>query len=93
MKWILLGDCVDSFDEDGNCLIDIFSDVSDFAVAEDASEEFHVDIEDIHIPTEVSQQLTFYINSERGVLFGYDDENDVHYFFCQDQPVSRPALH
>jgi len=85
-----LGSCVDSFDEDGDCIIDDlpFSDVSDFACREqDALEitrgEFEIIIKEI--PQDIKSKilghnLTYFVY--KGDIFViYDSDEDVHYFF------------
>tara|TARA_B100000700_G_C15063044_1_gene867375 strand:- start:9303 stop:10115 length:813 start_codon:yes stop_codon:yes gene_type:complete len=83
-----LGNCVDSFDENGDSLIDIFSDVSNFACIEEESKK--VSVEDFMIATKKSmfdiERLSLnkktYLESEnKDVYMIYDEDKDIHYFF------------
>lgn len=81
-----VGNCINSFDEDGDCVIpDLpFTDVSDLAYQlEDAIEigpsEFHskvssnTDFDGTHV--------VYYKLPDESVYVLYDTENDVHFFF------------
>jgi len=83
-----LGTCVDSFDEDGESLIDIFRDVSNFACIEEESNE--ISVEDFMIATKkdmfdienLSLNKKTYLESEnKDVYMIYDEDKDIHYFF------------
>lgn len=81
MGWKWIGDCTNSFDEDGDCLIGIFSDVSDFAVIEERASKVAINGDDLVMPEHVPFGLAFTTDRDRGVLFGYDVKSDVHHFF------------
>lgn len=81
------GNCIDSFDEDGDCLISLFSDVSDFACVEENSdkitrEEFlkECSIEGFDIPNKNVIYL-HYESQYRTVYMIYSLEEDIHFFF------------
>lgn len=89
------GSCVNSFDEDGESLIDLFSDVSDFAYVEENSslitlEEF---VEKVGVKREVLSKITklnqcdFLFNSERSICMLYNKIEDVHYFFIEQDKL------
>ena len=83
------GSCVNSFDEDGDSLIKLFSDVSDFAVKEEESEEvskdiiskFNINNELQNIANKKSTKLLF--NKDHDIYFLYDTAKDIHYFFSK----------
>jgi hypothetical protein len=71
-----VGNCVDSFDSDGDCINDFlpWADATEFAQAEERKEPAH--------PFQVAQrirQLEFYVMD--GVMVAYDPNRDVHYFY------------
>lgn len=85
--WAWQGNCVNSFDEDGNCVIDIFSDVSDFANVNESAVRIELtDADVIQAPPEVPKTLTFSRHVDRDLLIGYDDDTDVHHFFTRFWP-------
>jgi hypothetical protein len=89
----LVGNCTNSFDENGSCLFDFFIDVSDFAVADEAAMEM-----DKKQPLSVDDFWTYctqpknrpwdrheirYLYDERtGIFMLYDETEDVHHFFA-----------
>ncbi len=86
----LQGNCVESFDEDGNSLIDLFSDVTDFAQVEENSKEISRErfLSSVHIRDDEYDNLMgdfkniiFLENKDRKILMAYDNDADVHYFF------------
>jgi len=93
-----LGNCTNLFDENGDCVIHLFRDVSDFAwyagLAEckDYSEEEREGNKEI-----TKEEFTFFAGTPdfleliedcryfhycNGVVVAYDVEKDIHYFFC-----------
>lgn len=89
------GNCVNSFDVDGDSLIDLFSDVSDFAYVEENSslitlEEFvekvGLKIQELSKITKLSQ-CDFLFNSERSICMLYNKIEDVHYFFIEQDKL------
>jgi len=89
------GSCINSFDENGESLIDLFSDVSDFAYVEENSllitlEEF---VEKVGMKREILSKITklnecdFLFNSERSICMLYNKIEDVHYFFIEQDKL------
>lgn len=84
-----VGTCVDSFDDDGNCIVDElpWSTVSDFArVEENAATVFEdkfLSVCDVPKSIYLSTQNSAIqcLKSEDGVYMLYDEGSDVHYFF------------
>ena len=79
---------MDSFDEDGESLIGIFSDVSNFAYIEENSTT--INEKDFLIATKKDmfdiEKLTLnnkiYLESENKEIYMiYDEKDDIHYFF------------
>lgn len=89
MNFIYCGNCVNSFDEDGESLIDQFNDVSHFAYVEENCVE--INIEDFKKITGCSkshlEELTkiedsiFLHNEDEDIFMIYNKEEDIHYFF------------
>lgn len=94
-----LGDCVSSFDEDGNSLIDGLYDASDFACVEQDSDvisrkRFTKLINDPVILTGfediiMDKKTEFYHHKDRNFLLLYDGNVDIHYIFL-GREVPRP---
>ena len=82
-----IGDCTNSFDENGDSFIPIFSDVTDFAqVEEEATEipkwEFEKTIElEKAAGLPAIDKMSYWHHKDRDIHFAYDDEKDIHYFF------------
>ena len=80
----LVGTCIDSFDETGDCInLHLpWSNTSDFAVAEENAN--HLDknqfLSVITIPKKLSNHKLEYLNCD-GIFTLYDAETDIHYFF------------
>jgi uncharacterized phage-like protein YoqJ len=95
-KWIWQGNCVNSFDEEGDSLIPAFSDASAFAVSEEAATLYIVSNEDVfQSPSDVPKKLEFTFDESSGVLMGYDAANDIHHFFISErtqQHTSRQLM-
>ncbi len=82
----LVGTCVNSFDEDANCIIPQlpYGDTTEFAQAEEnatkiTKEEF---LQNVNVPKEIINIDAFYLHDENNdVYMLYDDKLDIHYFF------------
>ena len=92
----LLGNCVNSFDDDGDCIIDIFSDVSDFACVEEDSvkidketflSKIHMKLDEFDNSFGQFKNVEFLENKDRGIYMLYDIDSDVHYFFREVKEV------
>ena len=83
--WYLVGNCVNSFDDDGECVIDTFTDASDFASVLEKSTPIDVSgIGKVAAPEDVDlTKLSFSMSEDNQILIGYDEETDVHYFFSK----------
>ncbi len=89
-KYHLVGTCVNSFDEDGDCTVDNlpWSNVTDFAhydenATEITAKEFHQLAEIPHLITKITTNHNIkYLNSD-GVLSLYDLDDDIHYFLIR----------
>jgi hypothetical protein len=85
-KKVLVGTCVNSFDEDGDCIVDQlpWNTVSDFALDE---EENFVEI-DVHEFAEnceyciPKQHFKFYKLNDGKYYIAYNRDTDVHYFYA-----------
>lgn len=88
-----VGNCVNSFDDDGDCVLSIFRDTSDFAVAEEESKEVSKEVsKDIVKTFKMSSELEkiakrkttkLLYNEDRDIYFLYDTKKDIHYFFVR----------
>lgn len=77
------GNCVNSFDDNGSCLIGTFDDVSDFAYVEENSQIvdfsfFNKMTNNFKLP---EGNYIFYFHKNRNILMAYNKNSDVHYFF------------
>ena len=90
------GNCVNSFDSgSGDCITSIFNDVSDFAVQEEnakiiSKEEFDKYVSGYNLETSGNHEFQFY--PERNIFALYDMDNDIHYFFSEQQELEEEAL-
>ena len=75
------GNCVNSFDDSCNCIIDSlpWRDATDFAQALDNAEV----VKPFEYPSWVAIPHPFEYYQVDGVYIVYDDEDDVHYFFSE----------
>ena len=86
-KGFYLGSCVDSFDLEGNCLVDLpWSHVSDFAYAEENSQEltlteFLVGVSITEISGLIENNTVKYFQTPDDIFMIYDVDKDIHYFF------------
>lgn len=81
-----VGTCINSFDEDGNCSLDIFSDTTDFAQQEENAQEitkqqFLSKVKNIEMLPR--NEMKYLYIKDRDVLMAYDIEEDIHYFFSR----------
>ena len=85
-----VGNCVDSFDDEGDCIIDQlpYYDVLDFAVNEESAKEvtaeefsLYVDIPEDYQPIHALPGTIHLYDSLNQVYMLYDTDMDVHYFF------------
>lgn len=84
----LVGTCVNSFDEDGECTNSVpYRDVSDFAVHEEEAEEITREefLSKCEVPEKLRKLLkkdtTEFMVDTKGVYMLYDSNKDIHYFF------------
>jgi hypothetical protein len=82
----LVGTCVNSFDEDGNCTIPQlpYTDTTHFAQAEENATQITKDqfINNVNLPDNLKDINAIYLHDEdNDVYMLYDDQKDVHYFF------------
>ena len=75
-----IGNCVNSFDEEGNCLLSLFCDVSDFACVEEESEAISQQ-EFQHLTGCLIFYNVYLKHKKRGIFMGYNEEEDIHYFY------------
>lgn len=90
LKEQYLGSCVNSFDKDGECLIDElpYTDATEFAQAEEQAVEID-EREFKHnftVPIGIQQRLSahevkYLYDQRHDVYMIYDLDDDVHYFF------------
>lgn len=86
-KFFCVGNCVDSFDDSGECTNNFlpFCTVSDFALAEEdtvklSKEQFF----ELTCAEDLDLDCTYhgYVDHD-DLIVKYDLENDIHYFFVQ----------
>jgi len=82
----LVGNCVNSFDEDGNCTIPQipYKDTTQFAQSEENATQINKDqfMQNVNLPNNLKDIDAIYLHDKNHDLFMlYDDEKDVHYFF------------
>ena len=81
------GTCVNSFDEEGNCITNLpWLTVSDFAVDEENAEEINKEefLKNVDISKELIKKLLKHklkFMKADNVYMIYDDNTDIHYFF------------
>ena len=83
-----VGSCVDSFDEDGDCIIDDlpWSTVSDLGHADENAQDIGsvTFLQNVSLPNEIAADTSGheiqYLEYD-GVYMLYDVDADVHYFF------------
>jgi len=84
-----VGNCLDSFDENGDSLIDCFRDVSHFAQMEENAkeipeEEFFSKLSRTQYQSFMFGTETIFLLSEcQNVLMAYLPQTDTHYFYVQ----------
>lgn len=82
----LVGNCVNSFDQDGNCTINQlpYTDTTHFAQSEENATEINKDefINNVNLPNNLKNINAIYLHDKENDLYMlYDDQKDVHYFF------------
>jgi hypothetical protein len=82
----LVGTCVNSFDEDGNCTIPQlpYRDTTQFAQAEENATEITKDqfINNVNLPDNLKNINAIYLHDKDHDLYMlYNDQKDIHYFF------------
>ena len=87
---VYIGNCVNSFDEDGDCVIDSlgYYDVSDFGVGDERAETLSWDEFDreVFVSLEMEEiieghEVIYLLDRERDLYMLYDSDDDIHYFF------------
>ena len=85
-----LGDCINSFDADGECTDRTFpyEDATVFAQAEAnylplTREEFHGQVPPALVPLLNRKDAKFFLDETYDLEIMYDPEADIHYFFQQ----------
>ena len=79
-----VGTCVNSFDEDGECLLSYFSDTTDFAYEEENADRISKQVFISNVSNYdmlPSGEYEYYITQNRDLIMAYNVEQDVHYFF------------
>ena len=82
----LVGTCVNSFDEDGNCTINQlpYKDTTHFAQAEENATQINKDqfMQNVNVPDNLKNINAIYLHDkDNDVYMLYNDQKDVHYFF------------
>jgi hypothetical protein len=96
-EYVYIGTCVNSFDEDSNCINGLFSDINDFSYAwetaqEITPEEFWSNIDPNSDAYDEVRKMAndheypdeYRYNQEYDIYFGFMDEW-IHYFFVRKQ--------
>lgn len=86
-KLTYVGNCITSFDEDGDCINSElpFTDVSDFAYQLEKSKQLTPDMffEQVEDNTfDFDCKLEFSVLEDMSVFIAYNDETDIHFFFA-----------
>jgi len=89
-KYHYIGNCVNSFDENGYCTFPNFSDATEFAQAEEdakeiSQEQFNraVEIPNSILNKIVDHQIIYLYAEPEDVYMAYDADDDIHYFFIR----------
>ena len=80
-----VGTCATIFDDNGNCLVDAFTDSSDFALVDCESEVVTEDLlKFVTLPSNfrIPNKPIYLYHRDRNIFFIYDDEKDIHYIFA-----------
>lgn len=95
------GNCINSFDENGNCTNGLFNDVIQFAYIEENSKEIsyekfkdivNADDSELEKITNLKNALYLY-NEDFKLCMIYNEDTDVHYFFKEsDKPKKSIKL-
>lgn len=85
-KLTLQGNCINSFDEDGECIIGTlpFSTVSDLGYADENAEDVSKEIffHKCNVPRSLAQIRRARYMEHNGLYILYDEDKDIHYFFA-----------
>lgn len=84
-----VGNCINSFDNDGECLFNFYNDVSDFAYH---IEEYYVEISKGEFLKNVinnyqflnKNNIEYYYDTNKNIFVAYDVDKDIHYFFVKN---------
>ena len=85
-KFHFVGTCTNSFDEDGECMLPHFIDVTDFAQQEEqsvkiAKESFIASVDNLDVlPT---GQYEYLMTESGNILMAYNVDSDIHYFYVK----------
>lgn len=78
-----IGNCKDSFDEEGDCIMPLpWGTVSDFAVAEENAKPISKEEFLKHVDGAQKISSDYYVTTD-GVYIQYDPRKDVHYFYVE----------
>jgi hypothetical protein len=87
-KYNFAGTCVNSFNEDGDSLLDEYRDVSDFAVGCEEAEQISQEkfIQMINVDSNAQQRIDipniqYLYDRDHDVVMLYDENEDIHYFY------------
>ena len=86
----LIGTCVDSFDEEGDCVVSLpYATVTDFAAGDERAERMLEDAfrskviipQDLEDLISVGHEIDYLWDQDKDQYMLYDADTDVHYFF------------
>lgn len=79
------GNCINSFDDDGDCTIPHipYRDATDFAQAEENYKPITKDtfLTHVHTPMFNINKHDFFHDEDNDMFVSYDNKKDVHYFY------------
>jgi len=88
MKATYVGNCINSFDDSGECLIaKLYSDTSNFAYHEENyvcidANEFAAKVTlNANLNSEISSNRSYMFDADNVIHIIYDIDTDIHYFF------------
>ena len=86
-KYYYVGNCKDSFDENGNSIIPQFSDTSEFAYQEEnakqISKEQFMNLVHNHNIVPTNHEIIYLITQNEKIIMAHDTDADIHYFFSK----------
>ena len=86
-KYYYVGNCKNSFDDNGNSIIPQFSDTSDFACqeenAEEISKEQFMNLVHDHNIVPTNHEVIYLITQNEKIIMAHDTDDDIHYFFSK----------